>query len=171
MKHRFKRLIEVQALVVCMLALFACEKKEGEIIMPTGKKTDVLLQLSAPGSYSKTKGLTAEQENDILNVYVLAFDKSGNLVQLRHGQSISGIGATRTFSVSLTPSESAQESHKQNLVVIANAEDILKKTIGSGVNSDLTFESVTGQKDYATVMGAIVENFTDKLYSSGGRER
>lgn len=158
-----RHLFNLSVFTLLTITLIGC-LRDKELDIKGSKGADVVLQLTSPGGYTKaTKGLTLDQENAINNVYVLVFNNSDILTDIRKANNIStGSGAVKTFTVSLTPSETEGAEHKQKLVIFSNAEEILGNTIGK------TISEVRTDKSYANIITAIKGEINGKMYAGGG---
>ncbi len=173
-----RRLLEAALLAAIMFFTASCITDNGMGIeerdpKPTGE-TDVLLRLRTPGGYasSKTRSLTFTDENTIDNVWVLVFDATNKLVDIKEGEDATGgpnsaytgpngsviYSGEGSFSVTLPPSSGVGPSATSNLVVLANAQTAIAATLGTD------FASYSGpvSKTYADVIAAVWTAFTGK---------
>jgi hypothetical protein len=96
----------------------------------------VILSLQLPGSSAPATRITADEENHVQTVDVLAFDAAGaylytaaaDNVAIADEQPAGNVSAIRTFRVRLRPTEGAE---KVDLWVIANARTVLGGITGS----------------------------------------
>ena len=131
------------------------------------ESSEIILRIQTPGSFSaaKTRGLSLAQESDIEDIWVLAFDKSGTLADIRKGENLSSAPAAdepniRSFTAKLKQSENASDTYK--LMVLANCDGILASTIGTDI------EAVTGDLSYEGIISRLYDGVGSKMYPSGG---
>ena len=166
-----KRITNTLIAAAVMLLAFSCVKET--VVDDSGRgskdQAEVVLRLKTPQGFTRqnSRSLTFAEENTINDVYVLAFNNSGQLTTIKKGESVSSTpGSTNpnysgegSFTVTLAPSNTTADTY--NLVALANAEGILTATIGLDV-------SAISDKSYAGVMAAIRASITGKMYPSGG---
>ncbi|MDR1756592.1 MAG: hypothetical protein LBR65_06535 [Culturomica sp.] len=164
-------------LVACvLLSIFSCSRDDrwGDEDPDATGGAKIFLELVTPATFSpepRSRALDFAAENTIDNIYVLVFNESNNLTNIKpgvdavggpdpaynQGNLYSGVG---TFSITLPPSMGA---HTSKLVVLANAASILRATIGTDSTSRYM------GRPYAEVIAAVQDSITGAMYTSGGR--
>lgn len=165
-----KKIIHTLLAASVLLLVSSCvkERMEGGSFV-VGGEARIVLRLHTPGGFSapKSRSLTFADENTIDNVWVLVFDHNNQLKAIEEGQNVTSTPGSNNpaysgegeFSLTLDPSKTSQETY--NLVVLANAEEILQGTVG--------FNAATvSDKNYAGVLAAIYGQITSAMYPSGG---
>lgn len=166
MKSRY---LYLASLLMLLLVASSC-MKDWEDSSPNdnpNENSEIVLRIQAPGSFSSatTRGLTLAQEGAIEDIWVLAFDKTGTLVDIRRGENISstppdGASNIRSFTVKLKRSEDTSDTY--SLMTLANCNDILSNTIGTDI------EAATGDLSYASIASRLRDGISSKMYSDGG---
>lgn len=158
-------------LAVGSFITFSCiaEREAENIFLFQKDDAELLLQLRTPSGFrsAATRSLTIAQENSISDLYVLVFDRTGILTAIKKGGDLS-VSADRTdssysghgtFSVTLKASKTTED--KFNLVVLANAENIIQGTIGLDV-------SRIGDRTYSSVIAAVWKQISGPLHTAEG---
>ncbi len=131
----------------------------------------IMLRLKTPGSFAaaqaKSRSLSYQDENTINDIYVLVFDKTGTLKEIKAGEDATASAGSDnpaysgegSFSITLAASKTTADTYR--LVVLANASSILTNTIGLDA-------AAVSNKAYADVMAAIYSSITGPMYAAGG---
>ena len=170
-KRNMRKLIYALLFAAAIISATSCitdEKWEDDPRDTTGEVTDVVLHLKTPDGFSAPRTrMYYQQENTIDNVYVLVFDKTGKLVDVKVGEVTQnntmtspggGYSGTGSFKVTLPPSKGNATS---KLVVLANAESILE-TLGYINATSHLYTDLNKGADYASVIASITTGFTTK---------
>ncbi len=119
----------------------------------------VVIHLRMPGDFrptGSTRGLTADDEKAIDNMWVLMFDTADRLLAIERAAML----VNSSYSVGLPP---VPQGSQVKLVLVANAEDILEGTIG------FIPENIPGGASrYNEIMPMIGEGISAPLFMNSG---
>lgn len=161
MKRAYLHLVAL--LLLAMIT--SCAKDWGSITTDEEQdaSSQVVLRIKTPSGFSSgasTRSLTLEDERKIENIWVLAFNAEGNLTEMRKGENLTDVDATtRSFTATLQRSKNAADTY--NLMVLANAEEIIVNQIGTDIEK-------IQDKSYTAITALLYETIGGKMYASGG---
>ncbi|MEG2061644.1 MAG: hypothetical protein RRY33_07285 [Alistipes sp.] len=158
MKNKIRGSVVLVWTILSTILFFAasCQESASDDQTPTSGSVDVQVRISNSGSYT-SRSLTAAEECDIHEIYVLAF-KGDVLSYLRAAKEVNN--AAKTFTAPLKASNSSSDTY--HLVVLANvgqAIDALQAKLAA-------HETVTA----AEVQTLVCTTITGKLYATAPKQ-
>lgn len=151
-------------------AVSSCVRDVSEPGPVGGEDTQVLLRLDVPEDFKapRTRSMDFTSENTIDNIYVLVFDQSKKLVDIKQAETLAPApgpdpnyvpgnqySATNTFTVTLPPSTGSSTT---KLLALANCATILAGTIGTDKTSRYIGEN------YDLVIAAVSDDISGQMY-------
>ncbi|WP_165020271.1 hypothetical protein [Dysgonomonas sp. ZJ279] len=104
--------------ILFLLAATSCGLSEDPEAIEEGREVELSFSLEIPEALNENVGLKAYDENSVRCIDLLVFDQANKFLQRIKVNSISGTGATKTFSVRIAATTQARTFH-----IVANGRD------------------------------------------------